>query len=175
MHLSTAQWQVLRECIEGEENLQRVLSILGVQGAEPLGKGQSVLVVDDDPTIIAFIHCVLEKNGYLPMISTSAAASLSVLRIKPPDLILTDMAMPDMDGNEFYARLRQIPETAHTPVVFITGTIIPEEEAELNRMTEEGKSYLAKPFNASKLLTIISAQLTRKRAPRALRPEPVVR
>jgi len=173
MHLNTAQWQVLRECIDGEENLQRVLSVLGVQGAEPLGKGQSVLVVDDDPTIIAFIHCVLEKNGYLPMISTSAAASLSVLRIKPPDLILTDMAMPDMDGNEFYARLRQIPETAHTPVIFITGTIIPEEETELNRKSEEGKCYMAKPFNAAKLLSIISAQLTKKRTHQPARTEAI--
>ena len=171
MHLNTAQWQVLRECIDGEENLQRVLSVLGVQGAEPLGKGQSVLVVDDDPTIIAFIHCVLEKNGYLPMISTSAAASLSVLRIKPPDLILTDLAMPDMDGNEFYARLRQIPETAQTPVIFITGTIIPEEEIELNRKSEEGKHYMAKPFNAAKLLSVISAQLAKKRNFRPARTE----
>ncbi len=124
-----------------------------------MGKGRKILVVDDDPAMTLFISQLLQLHGFESRSAPGGRAALALLEVWNPDLILLDIAMPEMDGSELFARLRLLPRTARTPVLFITGLIGPEEEEEFNRSAGDRKHYMAKPFNPDSLLAAIATFL----------------
>ncbi len=159
MKLNSEQWQILRECTTGEDGLKKVLSIFYAEGKGPVGQGKLIMIVDDDTAILSLVQQVLEQNGFQAVTTSGARACLSLLPFKKPDLLLLDMTMPEMDGSELFAKIRSYPQTAQTPVIFMTGLVSPEEEAEYNHQVGEQKHYLGKPFNAAKLVSMIATIL----------------
>lgn len=79
----------------------------------------TVLVVDDDPHIVAFLTAALEEGGY-QVLSAVDGAALQLAHDRPPDLILLDIMMPIMDGVEVSRRLRADPVTARIPIIVMS-------------------------------------------------------
>ena len=91
---------------------------------------QRVLVVDDEPDILAVIGITLRaRGGFEVELCESAGEALDVARRFEPDLILLDVMMPENDGPTILEALRADPKTAVTPVVFLTAKTMPHETA----------------------------------------------
>ena len=95
----------------------------------PEGKGERVLVVDDEPRIVGFMERWLDSLGYQVRAATRPEAALELLRAEPDrfDLVMTDYLMPGMNGLEFSARVRQI--RPDLPILMTTGFVgeIPDQ------------------------------------------------
>ena len=80
-----------------------------------------ILVVDDEPDERFLLRRMFEREGYEVLDASDGAAALAIVRESRPDLILTDMMMPVMDGQELIRRLRSDPATAAIPILASTG------------------------------------------------------
>lgn len=80
-----------------------------------------VLVVDDEPDVRFILSHILEREGYEVYVAINGAAALELVSGAHPDLIITDLMMPVMDGNELIERLRADPDTATIPIMSLTG------------------------------------------------------
>jgi CheY-like chemotaxis protein len=89
-----------------------------------------VLVVDNDTLQRQMYHRVLSKSGYQALIATSGPEALVMIESERPDLVLTDVVMPQMDGVRFARALRAAPATADLPVILMTGLRVPESMLE---------------------------------------------
>src|SRR3989338_3329188 len=80
-----------------------------------------ILIVDDDPDILASTGSVLRKRDYEVMTASDGQKALAMARERHPDFILTDVLMPQMDGYLFYKELKNDDMLANIPVLIITG------------------------------------------------------
>ena len=80
-----------------------------------------VLIVDDVPDNLALLHDALDAAGYTVLVATDGASALQRAAQAEPDIVLLDAVMPGLDGFEVARRLKAGPETAHIPIVFMTG------------------------------------------------------
>ena len=108
-----------------------------------------VLVVDDDPTLQQTLCAILESEGYATATAANGREAVALAREHPPALVLLDLQMPTMTGQEALAELRRLPE--HIPVVFMTAGLRANLEAE--RHGADG--YLEKPFELQHLLDLV--------------------
>ena len=115
-----------------------------------------ILVVDDDDSLRELLRMHLASAGYdVSTASDGISAGYMVLK-NPPDLILSDVSMPHMDGFEFVAALRADKALAHIPVIFLTSM----EEGD-NRGKELGAvGYLTKPVRADRLLELVAKHVS---------------
>jgi DNA-binding response OmpR family regulator len=113
-----------------------------------------ILVVDDEPYIGRIIQLKLESTSYDVDVCQDGATALQRLRTDDPvDLILLDIMMPEMNGFEVLARLRDIPHRSDTPVIMLTGK---GQSADREQAHSLGASdFLTKPFSPKKLLARI--------------------
>jgi CheY-like chemotaxis protein len=115
-----------------------------------------ILVVDDQPVNIQIIHQMLNAE-YQIFMATSGAQAITLCQHNPPDLILLDVIMPELDGLATCRLLKQQPELANIPVIFVTGAQSPEDE---NLCWEAGGAdFVIKPVNAVTLKHRIKTQL----------------
>lgn len=139
-------------------NRQRLTNHLTRLASRPRGPGQ-VLIVDDDPTTRSLLRHGCEKDGWQVSEAENGLVALGVLANERPDLILLDLVMPQMDGFEFLAELRQTEETADLPVVVITGRDLDIDERQ--RLTGQAEAVLKKGTMSPKELL---AELRRRMA-----------
>ncbi len=85
---------------------------------------KTVLVVDDDKALVKSLKYKLEKRGISTYVAYNGKEALQVVRQNPPNLILLDIIMPEMDGYEVMNRLKQNQKTAHIPIIVLTGVEI---------------------------------------------------
>jgi CheY-like chemotaxis protein len=85
---------------------------------------KTVLVVDDDKALVKSLKYKLEKRGISTCVAYSGKEALQVVNQAPPNLILLDIMMPEMDGYEVMSRLKRNRKTAHIPIVVLTGVEI---------------------------------------------------
>ena len=114
-----------------------------------LNVAPTILVVDDDPDICRLLVAVLGRAGYRVVQAYDGASALVLARRERPDLILTDLAMPGMDGFALAARLRMTG--CAEPIVLMSAG------RALSPMPEF--PFVAKPFDVSRLVQTIAAQL----------------
>lgn len=132
----------------------------------PLMERPIVLVVDDSPDSVLLLTETL-KDKYRTKIATSGAAAMkAALRQPQPDIILMDVVMPEMDGFELCKSLKQLPNVAGTPIIFITGKIQPEEEA--HGLAIGAVDYITKPISQPVVLARIATHLKLVNAQRTL-------
>jgi DNA-binding response OmpR family regulator len=112
----------------------------------------AIVVVDDDPICLKIVESILARDYSLKLFHKCKAA-LDYAVSHPPDLILLDILMPDMDGFQACRLIRENPELANTPVIFITS----KNDAEyISYGYSVGASdYLLKPIDASVLIAMI--------------------
>ncbi len=82
---------------------------------------KKILIVDDEPDIIAFLGALLEENGYTSVSAKDGAEGLELLRDEKPDLVLLDLMMPKKSGITMFQELRKDPDLSSVPVVVVTG------------------------------------------------------
>ena len=114
-----------------------------------------ILVVDDEPSITRNLKLNLEANGeyevHTENLATQAVAAARKFR---PDLILLDVVMPDMEGGDLAAQIRDDPLFRETPIVFLTA-LISNTETEGGEMVSGTHLFLAKPVSIEKLKQVI--------------------
>ena len=118
-----------------------------------------LLVVDDQPINIQALYRIFGPDHRVLM-ATSGAKALTVCKEDPPDLVLLDVVMPDMDGHEVCARLKADEATRNIPVIFVTSRTDAEEET---RGLEVGAvDFIAKPVNPPVVRARVKTHLTLK-------------
>lgn len=122
----------------------------------------TVLIVDDEPDLLEGLRAVLEHEGFrVVACSDGHEARLRVFE-DPPDIIISDVRMPGMDGWELVRELHQLPLTQHTPFLFLTGHVDPNTFSEALRSGVDG--VMAKPIKSSELVAAVRTRLERSRA-----------
>jgi CheY-like chemotaxis protein len=117
-----------------------------------------ILVVDDDPGQLAIMREVLEEEGYIVEVATDGKVALDrLLHGPPPDLVVTDLAMPVMDGWQLIAGLKERPSLAGIPVVVLSGG-----EPRALKSAPVSAGYLEKPVNPARLLETLAACRARR-------------
>jgi len=107
---------------------------------------ERILYVEDDPDIQAIALMVLETiSGFAVEPCSSGSEALSKATAFSPDLVLLDVMMPGMDGPETLQGLRQLPQLANTPIVFMTAKVQPQEVKGYLDLGAVG--VIAKPFD----------------------------
>lgn len=118
-----------------------------------------ILVVDDDPGIRLATSDYLDMAGYSTLTAENGHEALALVEKYQPHLIITDIAMPKMDGYEFVRRVRQHPAFRLLPVIFLTAHTATEERIRGYQMGCD--VYLAKPFDLEELGAIVRNLLER--------------
>jgi DNA-binding response OmpR family regulator/anti-sigma regulatory factor (Ser/Thr protein kinase) len=120
---------------------------------------KTILLIDDDARLRMSFAEALRLHGYRILEASSATAGLEIARQQLPDLILTDIHMPGVDGQELLRQIRTDPELCNRQVVLITGS---SESVTLRRGMEMGADdFLLKPVELGRLLRCIEARLAR--------------
>jgi two-component system cell cycle response regulator DivK len=131
------------------QSLERARRLLEVRGERPL----TVLVVDDEPDVREAIRLFLEPLGSRVVVAPDGEAGLAAAMRESPDLVLTDLRMPRLDGWELVRRLRETPGLAATPVVAISAFVTPQDAGPLERAGFDG--WLEKPFEPEALFRVL--------------------
>lgn len=119
-----------------------------------------LLLVDDDALLVRSLAYTLEQAGYRTTTACSAWEGLASIEQDPPDLILLDIGLPDMDG---LSMLRRIQKERDTPVIFLTARR--RELDEVLGLELGAEDYITKPFSEDVLLARIKAVLRRGERP----------
>jgi diguanylate cyclase (GGDEF)-like protein len=135
---------------------------------DPSGGGESLLVVDDDPFIARLLEIELKAAGYDVRVASDGEQALAAAQERPPQLVLADVMMPNMDGFELTRRLRQDPRTATVSVIMLTARGLSADK--LEGFAIGADDYIAQPFDTPELLARIRGVLNRASDKRALSP-----
>ena len=130
-------------------------------GQEPLA---SVLVVDDSETVARLLEWELCMAGYRVELASDGKSALKAAKDRTPDVVLTDVIMPEMDGFEVVRRLRADPTTAETAVIFVTARGMSADR--MQGMALGADDYIVKPFDGPDLLARVAKVLQRAREAR---------
>lgn len=126
----------------------------------PLPKGQKILVVDDDLQHLSMLVRVLRLQGYDVKERSDGLSAVEVAHAWGPDLILSDIHMPGLDGYEMLEQLRGDSKTATVPVVLMTGRA--DFEGLRHGMSLGADDYLPKPFTLAEMLAALETQLRKR-------------
>ena len=114
-----------------------------------------ILIVDDDPDILALVRFKLEASGHEVLTAADGEAGLSVARAQKPDLVLADWTMPRLTGVQMLAEMRADPDIAGIPFILLTARAQQVEEPGID-------GFIAKPFSLSDLTASVDAVLARR-------------
>jgi len=121
-----------------------------------MSKGH-ILVVEDNLDNYELVRTILGLAGYDTFLAVNGRDGVNAARKQKPDLILMDMALPEMDGWDATVRIREDPETTHIPMVALTVHSLPIDR---KRALDAGvDAYLSKPFDAVQFLQVVESTL----------------
>jgi signal transduction histidine kinase len=122
--------------------------------------GEKILIVEDDAALLAGLREVLELAGYRVVTADHGVAGLAALETFTPDLIISDIMMPKMDGYRFFGEVRARPAWLGLPFIFLTAK---GEKTDVRRGKQLGvDDYITKPFDEEDLLVAVRAKLDRR-------------
>jgi len=117
-----------------------------------------ILIVDDLADNLRVLSSMLSDYGYQLRCVKSGAMALMGAKAAPPDLILLDIRMPEMDGYEVCENLKSDPQTADIPVIFLSALNEPVDKA--RALSVGGVDYISKPFQIEDVLFRVRNQMT---------------
>ncbi len=126
-----------------------------------------VLIVDDVPDNLSVLHDALDESGYTVLVATNGEAAIQRAAQALPDIVLLDAVMPGMDGFEVARRLKARPDTAHIPIVFMTG--LTDTEHVVQAFQAGGVDYVTKPIRAKEVLARMAVHVQGARQARQAR------
>lgn len=113
-----------------------------------------VLVVDDEEQVLQLVAAMLQAKDHDVITASHGEEALRLVEIDRPDAIFLDIMMPGVDGATVAQRLREAPETADIPIVFLTG-LVDADEMRKRGPKIGGQYFLAKPFDAERLFQVL--------------------
>ena len=113
-----------------------------------------ILIVEDDRGIANFVQTVLETNGYQVLSADRCGQGILVFASHVPDLVILDLGLPDMDGEEF---IRQIRGISAVPIIVLSART--EESDKVSALDLGANDYITKPFGTAELLARVRASL----------------
>jgi sigma-B regulation protein RsbU (phosphoserine phosphatase) len=128
---------------------------------------ESILIVDDTPANLRLLSQMLTEQGYGVRAVTSGARALASARAAPPDLVLLDIKMPDMNGYEVCEQLKADPLTRNIPVIFISA--LDEIQDKVQAFSVGGVDYITKPFQFKEVLARTETHLSLRKLQKQLR------
>jgi len=123
---------------------------------------KKILIVEDQPETVTFMQFSLEKAGYEVFSAANGRKGLEMVDEVPPDLIVLDIMMPEMDGYTFNLRLKENSQTKKIPVIVSTARGMlrnlfgPEKDSRID-------GYLTKPFDPAELTDLVGKILNKKK------------
>ncbi len=130
-----------------------------------------ILVVDDEENILEVLQLLLERGGYEVWTAMSPVSALELLRTQEPDLIISDVNMPGMDGYAFFQQVQSRPGIATVPFLFLTARGGKEDMLAGKELGAD--DYLVKPLTGEELLASVRGKLKRVAARAAQQREQV--
>jgi two-component system, OmpR family, KDP operon response regulator KdpE len=124
-----------------------------------VGPGKNILVVDDEVQITRVLRTTLSGNGHTVRTAGDGDEALEIMREWTPDLVLTDLSMPNMSGLELCRRIRR---KSQVPIIVLS--VRGEEKSKVDALDAGADDYVTKPFNRNELLARIRAGLRRSGA-----------
>ena len=115
-----------------------------------------ILVVDDEPQITRVLRTSLSSQGYDIRVANDGETALEIMKDWTPDLVITDLALPNMDGLELCRRLRP---SMHIPIIVLS--VRGEERTKVQALDAGADDYVTKPFGIEELLARVRANLRR--------------
>lgn len=128
-----------------------------------------ILIVDDQPDNLRVLSQFLTEHGYKVRKAIHPQSVFRVVDSTPPDLILLDIKMPEMDGYEVCEKLKANPQSQDIPIIFISA--LDEVLNKVKAFEVGGVDYITKPFQESEVLARIKSQLTIQRQKQQLQEE----
>jgi len=123
-----------------------------------MAEHKHILVVDDESQITRVLRTSLSSHGYDIRVANDGETALEIMKDWTPDLVITDLAMPNMDGLELCRRLR-----AKSQVPIIVLSVRGEERTKVKALDVGADDYVTKPFGIEELLARVRANLRRSR------------
>lgn len=120
-----------------------------------------ILCIEDDPEMIELLRLILERRGFLVEGAGGGKAGLLAVRENPPDLVLLDLMMPDMDGWDVFQQMKEQESTQDIPVIIVTasGQSI---DREFGLHIAKVDDFIVKPFSPQGLLESVDRVLARR-------------
>jgi two-component system KDP operon response regulator KdpE len=118
-----------------------------------------ILLVDDEPGIVRALRPALQAMGHVVSVAADANSALAQITLSPPDVLLLDLGLPDMDGKEVITKIRQLHAI---PIIVISARH--QEEEKIAALDLGADDYVDKPFVLGELLARVRAALRRKGA-----------
>ena len=116
----------------------------------------TVLLIDDEPKIRRFLRAGFELDGYTVLEAENAADALKIAMFSPPDLVILDLALPDLHGVEVLDRIRS---WSNVPIIILS--VLSNEEDKVRLLQAGADDYVVKPFGMAELLARSEAALRR--------------
>ncbi|MGB7583217.1 MAG: response regulator transcription factor [Terriglobales bacterium] len=121
-----------------------------------MNERRRILVVDDEPQITRVLRTSLSSQGYDIRVANDGETALEIMKDWTPDLIITDLSMPNMDGLELCRRLR-----VRTKIPIVVLSVRGEERTKVQALDAGADDYVTKPFGIEELLARVRASLRR--------------
>ena len=116
-----------------------------------------ILVVDDEPEITEIVETFLNESGFKVLTENTPNKAIEKARSFKPDVILLDIMMPGVDGYDICQSLKNDPEFADVPIIFLTGK---DRSDDMGRSFKSGGDmFIKKPFSCERLLEIVTIVL----------------
>jgi DNA-binding response OmpR family regulator len=119
----------------------------------------NILVIEDDYIVARTVERSLRGDEYHVTLASRGEKGVVIARQNPPDLVILDIIMPDMDGYQVCRAMRSDPVLAETPILFLTAKVKPQDK--IAGFKAGADDYLCKPFNIDELILRVQAILRR--------------
>lgn len=175
--LPLAAAEQLRRAWEDPDASPRpVTGVTRVNGAteprtRPVTTGVRVLVVDDDPTICELLAMTLGVEGFDVETAYDGAEALARIAADPPDVMIADVMMPELDGRDLTRRIRANPAVQDLPIILCSA--MSEDRDQWRAWRTGADSFVAKPFDPDELIVEVQRLLTARRGTRDEHPRVV--
>ncbi|NIM14621.1 MAG: response regulator [Candidatus Aminicenantes bacterium] len=126
-----------------------------------------ILLVDDVPQNVQILHQILNSGDYSFAIATSGEETLGLVEKQPPDLILLDIMLGDIDGFEVCERIKKNPKTADIPIIFLTAKVALQDKVRGFKLG--AVDYITKPFEDAEVVARVRTHVRLKRSMDILR------
>ena len=127
-----------------------------------------ILIVEDDEQMAHLLHEILAREGYTPVVVSSGGEALREAVESPPQLIVLDLMLPDVDGLEIARQIRAIPRISHVPILVVSAR--GEVASRVEGLRTGVDDYMPKPFDVAELVARIESHIRRASEERSINP-----
>ncbi|MCE3280337.1 MAG: DNA-binding response regulator MtrA [Bacteroidetes bacterium] len=118
---------------------------------------KKILIIDDEPNILEFLSYNFKKNDFEVLTASDGSTGLQKMREEKPDIILSDILMPEMDGIEMCREIKTDPQLSQIPIIFLTA--VNDDYKVLYAMTSGADQFVSKPIRFEYLLEMVKTTL----------------